>query len=1031
MQIYTRCLCGNRIRGVQRIIKYCMLVNLNHLELRARISTKQSFSAPNFEKSLNGNNFGIKERTGRKDSIGLVENALDQLMSSVKNSQRIYKADLESILEGIKREGVSVQNDVVALLGCCGKLMPDQLSVIRVDLAHKIWNLLKEQGVELQVNYYNALLKCYMENGHAVSVNKFLAEMHNVQPDEMTYLLLLGCACEVGDIKQATEIVSIMKDKGYPARELIFNHLVLGHARAGDISNSEAMLDLMNSADISVTAATITALLQGYAEVGDLEKLHRTHREAVMKRIMFDDVQIMKIVNSLVNSGQQNAVKDILKWLPAWERSNDSAVHFTAISMVHRGYVSTACEVLNILTVPVSESSPSFGVFLLEEMVRADTPVSEILLLADQLVSDGRNPLAFELAVRAALIEMKVDTALKLLEAMKHRDLPIKPHYFWPLIITANKTEGEKGVFDIVKHMQEFEVPPDFDTLQDYVIPRMALVDMQAVVRKLQDHGLSIGTLLSPLVAVTLKLSRLTTAIALCDTYKGHLQSDRLVLPLVVSYVNTRDVENTVKMLKEMTTRSTVCCDWTGQFIVNIIMFRKATTEPDQMCSLLKAFQAEGLKISSFAAESVTMYLQNRLKLESVKKMTEVVDSLVNLDINIMPTENLTTHIPHPKEMLVHDLESHLVELKSKNMNTRGVLRKLVQEYCRQGDVENALKAKEEFEASGYKFSAGMLAKLFDLMVQTGNLEEAEKSLEDFKQHAPEIVLDDYKVVDFATLLVSKGHFEDGLAVLDKHATEHKVKGGSSMSHNCWKLLNVIAEKKDGAETREVLEKLVQYGYCIYSNALLGPVIRAYLHRNELRGAVEEYKKCVARHRATPLQHELMCALMKEGGDTRDELLQQVLGASSRVHGAPSTYVSLAVALAEMGHVKELRRYLADGKKRLSGDAMELRCKRLVIEDKLHTLANILEAGRGINSVNLQPVYMSMLQIYSRRGDCDGAMALWMSIQEHGEQPSSHFLATLAALLKSHNRNIPFALPPDMQYLISERPQTLQFSKVR
>ena len=48
----------------------------------------------------------------------------------------------------------------------------------------------------------------------------------------------------------------------------------------------------------------------------------------------------------------------------------------------------------------------------------------------------------------------------------------------------------------------------------------------------------------------------------------------------------------------------------------------------------------------------------------------------------------------------------------------------------------------------------------------------------------------------------------------------------------------------------------------------------------------------------------------KEGG-REAELLQQVLNASSKVHGTPNTYVSLAMALAEMGHVKQLRRYLS------------------------------------------------------------------------------------------------------------------------
>ena len=69
--------------------------------------------------------------------------------------------------------------------------------------------------------------------------------------------------------------------------------------------------------------------------------------------------------------------------------------------------------------------------------------------------------------------------------------------------------------------------------------------------------------------------------------------------------------------------------------------------------------------------------------------------------------------------------------------------------------------------------------------------------------------------------------------------------------------------------------------------------------------------------------------------------------------------------------------------------------------------------------------------VTGRRGDCDGALALWTSIEEQGEQPSPQFLAALAALLKSHKHDIPFVVPPDVQSYISEKPQSLQFSRVR
>jgi leucine-rich PPR motif-containing protein, mitochondrial len=45
--------------------------------------------------------------------------------------------------------------------------------------------------------------------------------------------------------------------------------------------------------------------------------------------------------------------------------------------------------------------------------------------------------------------------------------------------------------------------------------------------------------------------------------------------------------------------------------------------------------------------------------------------------------------------MNLEELEAHLIELKSKQMNTRGVLRKLLQIHCRNRNVERALQIKK------------------------------------------------------------------------------------------------------------------------------------------------------------------------------------------------------------------------------------------------------------------------------------------------------------------------------------------------
>jgi hypothetical protein len=69
------------------------------------------------------------------------------------------------------------------------------------------------------------------------------------------------------------------------------------------------------------------------------------------------------------------------------------------------------------------------------------------------------------------------------------------------------------------------------------------------------------------------------------------------------------------------------------------------------------------------------------------------------------------------------------------------------------------------------------------------------------------------------------------VAVLKQRAEKHSVKGGDGVSRNCWRLLSAMAENTDPVQTRSMLQKLAELGYCSVSNVLLGPLVRAHLIR--------------------------------------------------------------------------------------------------------------------------------------------------------------------------------------------------------
>lgn len=95
--------------------------------------------------------------------------------------------------------------------------------------------------------------------------------------------------------------------KGWTSKSDFFLHLVSYR----DMTNSVGILDLMHAAEVTPTAATYTALLQSFAEVGDKKSLLGTQREASVRAISLNINQIMKVVKSLVTTGHHDIMEDV------------------------------------------------------------------------------------------------------------------------------------------------------------------------------------------------------------------------------------------------------------------------------------------------------------------------------------------------------------------------------------------------------------------------------------------------------------------------------------------------------------------------------------------------------------------------------------------------------------------------------------------------------------------------------------------------------------------------------------------------
>ncbi|MGH0166342.1 UNVERIFIED_CONTAM: hypothetical protein FKN15_065042 [Acipenser sinensis] len=401
--------------------------------------------------------------------------ALNKLDSSVRRTGRITKTQLLKIFHDMCRTGYPSGNQALLLLRSCGSLLPEIHLSERTELAHRIWGKLLELGAVYDASHYNALLKVYLQNEFKFSPTEFLAKMEtaNVQPNRVTYQRLIAAYCNEGDIDGASKILGFMKSKDLPITEAVFNSLVTGHARAGDMESAENILTVMKGAGIEAGPDTYLALLNAFAEKGDIDNIKQTLEKVEKTDASLMDRDLMQIVFSLAKSGHHQYVQEIAERMRHDRGYIPDAMNL-CLSLITQGLEDTAFQLLKTFPTLQPESqngdTPDLGNFFLRHCVNMDKPVEKLKRFCRELQEGGLHVSALPFTLYCALDAKKTATAVELMKVMKEEGLPVRTHYFWPLLAQHQKEKNSQGTMEVLKAMQELGVEPDVDTYTNYVL---------------------------------------------------------------------------------------------------------------------------------------------------------------------------------------------------------------------------------------------------------------------------------------------------------------------------------------------------------------------------------------------------------------------------------------------------------------------------------------------------------------------------------------------------------------------------------
>ncbi|XP_023936210.1 leucine-rich PPR motif-containing protein, mitochondrial [Bicyclus anynana] len=994
-------------------------------------------------RALNASNNVLMRDYATKKNENL-DPLLQKLDLEVRKFGRIAKKDIDEVFDELRTNHDITSSQSLLVIRCCGDLVPEELPEQRTLLVQKIWNVLTERGIPMDVSHYNALLRVYIENEHPFSPAQFLEEMEKkgLQPNRVTYQRLVWRYCQEGDVDGATKVLEKMRELNMPVSEPVLNALIMGHAFHGDTDGAKAVLDTMSGAGLKPSNRTYALLACGYAKQGDIANVENIITATKEQDIPLTDRDLLDIVEQLTLGGNGDKVEQIF---PHFHKSMgyNQEVCNLIFKLLNKGHEDIAKKLMKTMPKTANYEDTMFkGAFYVKHLIKVKKSADEIIQSCKDLQNENLIPNACYIATEAALVQGCTELALKLFKELKTNGMEIRQHYYWPLLIQKGKEKDEEGLMQIVRDMTQEGLTPTGETLRDYIIPYMIDADTpQNIITKLQLANVPTFHSARNVMIELLQAGEIQKAANIAFNYRPRGQYAAIKVPLLNAFNRTKDINSFINILHVTSSGpSTPQEDVANDDIQNdnnsnanevgrILKSGVKVIARDNMVeALLTKALSKGLRISTAAAEGIQQYLGNNM----TTNISELLAQLTSPDLEVAPLGN--SRRPQG-ERSAAQLEKLLEQAQGKDSYNLNRLRKQVlQAYINENNVDKVNSFVEELKSqSDFEFTVATLAQLFEFYCNNDLIDKAMETKAQIAAKDPEFTLNKYKTVVMAYALVRASRFDEAVQFLKDNKTSSEFENSNFLLNSkSWQMLNCLAEMKDETKVKEMTATLIENNFIEPSNVVLGPCIKVYLLKDDIDGALKEFEHCCQQYRSTPWKGELMKSLILNEDATK---LQWLADLSTQIHGEVNILHDLVLAFVECGRLRQARRILETPGLQTRHKRLTDACERYVEEGKSEYLEGLLEATKELSHIDRSKIFYHLLLSYCKADETDKALGLWTVLQEESEVPSDQFLIQLGKHLKSKNREVPFIIPevevskPEKPKQIAVQPKKVERTK--
>ncbi|XP_014230719.1 leucine-rich PPR motif-containing protein, mitochondrial [Trichogramma pretiosum] len=927
----------------------------------------------------------------------------------IKRYGALRKSDFDEMMRAITEAGSLTTTQALHLIRCCGNFLEAENLKVRRSIAQNIWEIIKDYKIALDISHYNALLLVNLENEQDFSPADFLVELKNqgIEPNRVTFQRLIEYYCNKGDIAGATKILEHMSQEGTPINENIFNSLVKGHTIAGDVPNALKVVNIMTQAGIEPSSRTYSAVLCAHATVGDVEAIQATLKECHQKDILFSDKDILDVIYTLAVSGHSQFI-DELKNLFIKGANFNKDIKTYANKLVENNQLEIAYGLLKNMSKLDDQMNDRDGIFFIRKLINCDIDPKTVAHYCKLMKIENYNPNAFEKALLQSLKSNKYQYAFPLMKAMKENDVPVREHYFYPLMVSYGHANNLKGILTTIKSMtNDFDVTPSVLTIKDYVLPYM-MGDSVTNAKMLMDNNVPFGIIANAIVNHLISSMKLVDALKFTTSSNLTYRSRLLKRSLVNAMQNTTDVATISEIIhlqyarlyysendssnEEGAEDLLTAKQFAGSFLYTVIK----TLPPHGtkiIDELIKKFLEKGISIEQESCDNIKLMMGSKLKPE----VSDMLDKLISEDLKPAQVDKFAGEFRGSSQMYQNQ---NIEKLEQKAESSLEFKLLLVQEYAKMRNIEAVNKLLKELEQQNPTYTNGFCASLIDYFSKIDDVDNADEWFRRFKALNPEAKLDRTKLINYAEALIQKGRPEDAIKILDEPVNDPEV----DRSLKSEKLLGNVL-KCCPQLTKTVFDKLVENGFIKKPSIVhLQAIVKSHLEHGDMDGALEKFKWACDTYQMTPLRNVIMMALIEKEDAQR---LQQIVDYCTKIYGEVNSLLDLSVAFFESNKPRQARKILETPGLRLRREKIMNIVDRFAIRNEVEKLENFIQLLWGIY-LDIDPIYCKLLQTYEKKGDWQRGLALWTQMQEDNVQPSPEFLKTLDQLLRSHDQNPPF-----------------------